>query len=191
MNCQALTPLGSFLNSRVLTCIEGWNTVSEQRYEVVFRGDVVPGQSIIEVKQRLAELFGADSARIDGMFSGRPVVIKRNLDEDMAKRYQSSMRKAGAVVDIRRSAETESDSSALSGETNQASPQLPDEEVEVAPVGADVLTPEYRRDFSPAEIDTSYMSIAETGADLLRDNEKQVVPDRKVDTSHLSLDDSE
>ncbi|WP_461481495.1 hypothetical protein [Porticoccus sp.] len=164
--------------------------MSEQRYEVVFRGDVVPGQAIVEVKQRLAELFAAEPARIDGMFSGRPVVVKRNLDRELAQRYQASMRKAGAVVDIRPAAETEA-TTAGSNEVNQEPPQLPDEQVDVAPVGADVLTPEYRRDFTPANIDTSYMSIAETGADILQDNEKQPVPDRQVDTSHLSLDDPE
>lgn len=162
--------------------------MSEQRYEVVFRGDVVPGQSIVEVKQRLAELFGADSARIDGMFSGRPVVIKRNLDQETAQRYQASIRKAGAVVDIRAAADTQSEPSAKTASSPaKSAPPLPDDTVEVAPVGADVLTPEYRRDFTPAEIDTSRMTVAEPGADVLREDEKQVVPDREVDTSHLSV----
>lgn len=163
--------------------------MSEQRYEVVFRGDVVPGQSIVEVKQRLAELFGADSARIDGMFSGRPVVIKRNLDQETAQRYQTSIRKAGAVVDIRAVAESQADiltSSLTEGETKAAQPSA-EETIDVAPVGADVLTPEYRRDFTPAEIDTSRMTVAEPGTDVLREDEKQVVPDREVDTSHLSV----
>ncbi len=162
--------------------------MSEQRYEVVFRGDVVPGQSIVDVKQRLAELFGADSARIDGMFSGRPVVIKRNLDQETAQRYQASIRKAGAVVAIRTTADTQPEPPVMiAGTSAQSAPQLPDEIVEVAPVGADVLTPEYRRDFTPAEIDTSRMTVAEPGTDVLREDEKKVIPDREVDTSHLSV----
>ena len=162
--------------------------MSEQRYEVVFRGDVVPGESIVDVKQRLAELFGADSARIDGMFSGRPVVVKRNIDQETAQHYQASMRKAGAVVDIRTTSETQLEpSSNIESTPAQSVPQLPDETVEVAPVGADVLTPEYRQDFTPAEIDISHMTVAEPGADVLRENEKEVIPDRDVDTSHLSV----
>lgn len=168
-------------------------TVSEISYEVVFRGDVVPGQSIVDVKQRLAELFTADPDRIDGMFSGRPVVIKRGLDQPTAERYQASMQKAGAVVDIRPAANSgESSTQPPVAKTEPASsvvPQLPDEDMELAPVGADVLTPEQRRDFTPANIDTSYMTVAEAGTEVLKEDERKVVPDRDVDTSHLSLDD--
>lgn len=166
--------------------------MSETSYEVVFRGDVVPGQSIVDVKQRLAELFAADPDRIDGMFSGRPVVIKRGLDQPTAERYQASMQKAGAVVDIRPAASSgESSTQPPVAKTEPASsvPQLPDEDMELAPVGADVLTPEQRRDFTPANIDTSYMTVAEAGSEVLKEEERNVVPDRDVDTSHLSLDD--
>lgn len=166
--------------------------MSEQRYEVVFRGDVVPGQSIVDVKQRLGELFGSDPARIEAMFSGRPVVIKRDLDQKLAQRYQASMRKAGALVDIRATAAPQGEAaSALADAPVQDTPQLPDEGVDVAPVGADVLTQEFRQDFTPADIDTSHMSVAEVGSDVLRDTEKKTVADRDVDTSHLSLDDSQ
>ncbi|MEZ5528400.1 MAG: hypothetical protein R3E57_00420 [Porticoccaceae bacterium] len=163
--------------------------MSEKRYEVVFRGDVVPGQSIVDVKGRLAELFNAESSRIDNMFSGRPVVIKRNVDQATAQRYQDSLCKAGAVVEIRKyTADTaESPTSPTTEAVSSATPELPDPTVDVAPVGADVLTAEYRRDFTPANIDTTHLSVAETGADVLRENEKQVVPDREVDTSHLSI----
>lgn len=163
--------------------------MSEQRYEVVFRGDVVPGQSIVDVKGRLVELFNAEPSRIDNMFSGRPVVIKRNVDQTTARRYQDSLRKAGAVVEIRNfAADTEVPVSQLESDIPPSpAPELPDPSVDVAPVGADVLTAEYRRDYTPADIDTSHLSIAETGADVLQENERRVIPDREVDTSHLSV----
>ena len=75
--------------------------MSEQRFEVVFRGDVEPGQSVAEVKEGLIRLFNTDASRIDQMFSGKPVVIKGNLDEETAKHYQASLKKAGALVQIR------------------------------------------------------------------------------------------
>lgn len=161
--------------------------MSEQRYEVVFRGDVVPGQSIVDVKGRLAELFNAEASRIDNMFSGRPVVIKRNVDKDTAQRYQDSLRKAGAVVEIRRFVADTLESLTRDDPEPSPSQELPAPSVDVAPVGADVLTAEYRRDYTPADIDTSHLSIAETGADVLQENERRVIPDREVDTSHLSV----
>lgn len=172
--------------------------MSEISYEVVFRGDVVPGQSIVDVKQRLGELFSADPERIDGMFSGRPVVIKRGLDQSTAERYQASMERAGAVVNIRPATNNEDppiDTAAAKPATNSdlspSAPPAPVGDMEVAPVGADVLTPEQRRDFTPANIDTSYMTLAEAGSEVLKEEERNIVPDRDVDTSHLSLDDSQ
>ncbi len=179
--------------------------MSEISYEVVFRGDVVPGQSIVDVKQRLGELFSADPARIDGMFSGRPVVIKRGLDQSTAERYQASMHRAGAVVDIRPAAPGSEEASpepvdampvaspeaVANSEPVSSVSSLPAGDMDLAPVGADVLTPEQRRDFTPANIDTSYMTLAEAGSEVLKEEERNIVPDRDVDTSHLSVDDSQ
>lgn len=179
--------------------------MNEMSYEVVFRGDVVPGQSIVDVKQRLGELFSADPERIDGMFSGRPVVIKRGLDQSTAERYQASMQRAGAVVNIRPVATSSEDTSpepvdtmpvaspdlTANSEPPAGASSLPESDMDLAPVGADVLTPEQRRDFTPANIDTSYMTIAEAGSEVLKEEERNIVPDRDVDTSHLSLDDSQ
>ena len=75
--------------------------MSEQHFDVVFRGDVESGQSVMIVKEGLAKLFKADAARIEQMFSGKPVVIKSNLDEETALHYQSSLKKVGAIVEIR------------------------------------------------------------------------------------------
>ena len=75
--------------------------MSDRRFEVIFRGDVVPGQSLMDVKQRLAELFGAPAAKVEQMFSGRPVVIKRDLDEEAAARYRVALKEAGALVELR------------------------------------------------------------------------------------------
>ena len=167
--------------------------MGEKRYEVVFRGDVVPGQSIVDVKKRLAELFSADSDRIDGLFSGRPVVIKRDLDQASAERYRDGMYRAGAMVTLRALEPEEHIADSLGSTDPAPEPRSPSTgnttSVEVAPVGADVLAPEYRQNFTPADIDTSDMSIAEVGSDVLREDEKQTVPERDVDTSHLSLDD--
>lgn len=73
----------------------------DQQFDVLFRGDIVPGQSLPAVKSALAQLFKATDDRIDAMFSGKPVVIKSNVDEETAKRYQALMKKSGAVAQVR------------------------------------------------------------------------------------------
>lgn len=186
--------------------------MSEKFYEVIFRGDVLAGQSVIEVKQRLAQLFNADATRIDQMFSGKPVVIKRNLDMETAERYQSSLLKAGALVDIRSATinETISEEKPVDSSNNdsgliqepesepdqqtqlQSQEQvLEDVDFDVAPVGADVLSPEDKKDFTPVDVDTSSLTIAETGSDVLADEDKKEFVPQDVDTSSLSIDDPE
>lgn len=182
--------------------------MSEECYEVVFRGDVLVGQSAIEVKQRLAQLFNTDAARIDQMFSGKPVVVKRNLDLETAERYQSTLLKAGALVDIRpavlddavseeRPVESSNDNSGLTqeAELEQNQPSQPevleDFDFDVAPVGADVLLSEDKKDFTPVDVDTSLLTISEAGSDVLADEDKKEFVPQDVDTSRLSIDDPE
>lgn len=74
--------------------------MTSQRFNLLFRGDIVLGRNIVEVKQGLMKLFKADAAKVDGLFSGRPVVIKKNLPELEAKRYQKALLGAGAQVEI-------------------------------------------------------------------------------------------
>ncbi len=70
-------------------------------YQVVFRG-VLTGEHAEEtVKQQLADLFGMPAQRIDALFSGKPVVVKKNVDRATAERFDQTFRKAGAVCDIR------------------------------------------------------------------------------------------
>jgi len=186
------------------------SVMSEACYEVIFRGDVLAGQPVVEVKQRLGQLFNADAARIDQMFSGKPVVVKRNVDLATAERYQSSLLTAGALVDIRPSVVDEDvseetplvapvvspesgsgiDQEAPSEDDPQPlQPVLKEVDFDVAPVGSDVLSAADQKDFIPVDIDTSYLNVAEEGADVLADEDKNVFVARDVDTSSLSISD--
>lgn len=70
-------------------------------FDIVFRGDIILGHSLEEVKLRLQKLFKADAAKIDALFCGRPVPLKRNLDEATARKYKAVLQKAGAEVSIK------------------------------------------------------------------------------------------
>lgn len=184
--------------------------MSEQHFEVVFRGDVEPGKSVMDVKEGLAKLFKADPARIEQMFSGKPVVIKGNLDEETALHYQSSLQKVGAVVEIRSNQPVDSvaqnsniqgedpqddsleDKSASQGDTPDSPESDPledfDFDFDVAPVGADVLPDGHKKEFVPADVDTSHLTVSETGSDVLEKKDQRSYEDRDIDTSHLSVE---
>ncbi len=76
----------------------------ETTFEVIFRGDITAGQQLVAVKERLKALFKVDDARIEQLFSGRPEVIKKGVDQATADRYRDTLLKAGAVVQVREQA---------------------------------------------------------------------------------------
>ena len=67
-------------------------------YNLIFQGKIIDGASLAEVKKNVAQLFKADAAKTAALFSGKPIVIKKNLDTESAKKYIAVLKKAGAVV---------------------------------------------------------------------------------------------
>ena len=66
-------------------------------YAVIFRGTLIEGSDPAVVRANLAKLFNADAARIEKMFSGQTVIIKKGLDAAEAQKYRAALAKAGIV----------------------------------------------------------------------------------------------
>ncbi len=75
--------------------------MSDERFSIVFRGDLEPGHSLPDVKLRLAKLFKANEDRIAKLFSGQPVVLKANIDSVTAEKYRKVLMDAGAHVMVK------------------------------------------------------------------------------------------
>jgi hypothetical protein len=69
-------------------------------YNLIFQGKIIEGALLDEVKQNVAHLFKADTAKIAVLFSGKAIVIKKNLETSAAKKYLTIMKKAGAIVRV-------------------------------------------------------------------------------------------
>lgn len=72
--------------------------MSQARFKIVFSGQLMPAAQLDEVKANLARLFKSDSAKIESLFSGNPVALKRDLAEDEAQKYLAALQRAGAKV---------------------------------------------------------------------------------------------
>lgn len=70
------------------------------RYRVVFRGELMPGADPADVRTRLAAMFKVDVSRVEPLFSGRKMVVKKDLSIEDAKRYRDGFRSSGAVAHI-------------------------------------------------------------------------------------------
>lgn len=72
--------------------------MSQARFKIVFSGELMPAAQLDEVKANLARLFKSDNAKINSLFSGAPVALKRDLGEDEAEKYLAALQRAGAKV---------------------------------------------------------------------------------------------
>ena len=167
--------------------------MSDQQFDVFFRGDIVAGQAIVDVKERLGGLFKLEAAQVEQLFSGRPTAIRRNLDEASAKKYQQALLKIGAIAELRpaRVDETPAAQATETSPVAQAAPAAEqassDDALSLAPAGSDVLRPDERSSVEATEVDVSALALEPGGGEILRTDEKRSVEAKQVDTSHLEV----
>lgn len=180
------------------------------RFEIVLAGELVPGNSLEQVKENLARLFQADAQRVALLLSGRRVVIRQGLDRASAEKYRDAIARAGAIAEMREMAVEEIELAPPPGtppapvarppakgglpplvvqprdEYMAAFVNVEAPDFGVAPLGVD-LQDDYRAPAAPP-LDLSALSIAPAGSDLgeLPRPRASAVPD----ISHLRLADS-
>lgn len=75
--------------------------MAEGEFQVVFRGEITGDQPVEVVKQQLGNLFRMPPERIEALFSGKPVVVKKNIDEGTARKLEQAFLRAGASCEVR------------------------------------------------------------------------------------------
>jgi hypothetical protein len=74
--------------------------MAEQRYHIIFKGEIAKGESIEDVKKRLASLFNIQASKVESFFSNHPIVIKKDVDYETCVRFKQAFKKAGARIRI-------------------------------------------------------------------------------------------
>jgi uncharacterized membrane protein YhaH (DUF805 family) len=69
--------------------------MSENRFNIVFDGALLPGVDTTTAKLNLAALFKSDVSAIERLFSGRKVSLKNNLSQNEAQQYLEALHKTG------------------------------------------------------------------------------------------------
>ncbi|MCG4455539.1 MULTISPECIES: DUF805 domain-containing protein [unclassified Pseudomonas] len=70
--------------------------MTQARFKIVFSGELMPEVALETAQDKLARLFKSDHTRINALFSGRTIALKRNLSEDEADQYLAALHRAGA-----------------------------------------------------------------------------------------------
>lgn len=189
--------------------------MSDSLFEVTFSGQVRAGEDAEDVRARVGKIFNADDTKLAQLFSGRNIVIKKNIDQQTAAKYQAALNKAGAECDIRpmkpadsaaepveptppaaesfepeasRNTETDYGDIAPPPQTDPlgiTGDQIEELSVSIAPVGSD-LQDEIVEAEAPA-IDISGLDIAPVGSTIGPTRKEPDPP--PPDTSGLSIKD--
>lgn len=189
--------------------------MAEGEFQVVFRGELTGERPEDEVKQNLSALFKMPLAKVEALFSGKPIVVKRNLDQATAKKFDAAFRKAGAKCEIRApggSAKAQPEPAAARSETTAAPTpstggRRPPSVAAAGDPNNTQLDIEVPDDLSGLDVDTSDAPLAPPSerpepdidigdlsvapADSGNLSEREPPPPADIDTSELSLEDPE
>lgn len=70
----------------------------QSKYKIVFKGELQADAMLDEVKAQLAKLFKSDSTKINALFAGGPIALKRDLSSEEADKYLAALQRTGAQV---------------------------------------------------------------------------------------------
>jgi hypothetical protein len=161
--------------------------MNQEKYDLVFSGQIAPNFELAQVKKNVQALFRVDDSKIQVLFSGKAITLKKGLDLDVASKYRVAMKKAGARVDLVLcpeekttpvAAPASSSASQLKNSVNATEPSGFSTELGAQPAAAKVPR---------EEIKAPNFGVAAVGDDLLSENEKTTIAAIKVDTSGLSI----
>ncbi|HEB28646.1 MAG TPA: hypothetical protein ENI05_12885 [Porticoccus sp.] len=74
---------------------------SSERYSVVVSGKIAEGFELSQVKASVGTLFKLDEGRVEKLFSGKPVAIRRGVEKASALKLRSALAKVGAIAVIK------------------------------------------------------------------------------------------
>lgn len=141
--------------------------MSDERFDLIFEGLIAPGADPAEARSRLSAIFKLNDQGADRLFSGKPLVVKRDVDSATAEQFETVFARAGAILTI----------VAKGGAAPISADDAPNGEVPSA-------RSEPRENDALAKIDTSHLSLAPQGGLL---EEPYDPPLRPIDIGYLSL----
>ena len=139
-------------------------------FDLVLTGQLAQGVERPNAITQLAQLFKMPTEKVEALLTSAPVVLKRDMAWEVAKRYRVAIKQAGALSDIR-------PAEASRPVTNQADTNPVAPSPAPGPQGKETATA------GP----TAQWSLAAVGADVLRPDERQEVVSRLASFTDFAL----
>ena len=77
-----------------------------ERYLVLFEGEVQSGEAVRDVRRRLIEEFALSEERMERLFSGQPMVVFKSNSREKSKEFSHRFAKTGALCHMEVESET-------------------------------------------------------------------------------------
>ncbi|AMX01893.1 hypothetical protein [Microbulbifer thermotolerans] len=162
---------------------------SEQStFSLIFRGDLVPGFTVADVKANFARLFKAGPGAVEKLFSGRPVAIKKGLSKAQAEQLQATLAKVGAQTALKAEGGGETPAAPAPREETQPQP-APGPEWSIAPMEGNLIKEHEREKKAAVQVSVDHLSLKPAQGNLIEDSERRRqqpvavnVPDWQIDT---------
>lgn len=165
--------------------------MEQQRFDVSFKGELLPGFELDQVRQNLGQLFKANEAQLNKLFSGQLCSVKKDVDKATALKYQQALKKAGAKPLISKAAESDTPATAATPTNKPAT---------VSQATTSATSQPQKRSDTPATGEpepsstratattksSSSLSVLPVGTDVLAADERKAIVERDIDTSALS-----
>jgi hypothetical protein len=82
-------------------------TEGKETYNVILSGEIATGRDIGAVRKNLGEILKVSQADLEPLFSGRPLIIKKNVDQSTARKYVLAFENVGVLCSMAPSLDTE------------------------------------------------------------------------------------
>jgi hypothetical protein len=165
--------------------------MAEERFDLSYIGELAPGADPTQVRERLTAVFKLSEDGGKRLFTGRPVIVKRDADARTKARFETVFNQAGAVLRATPVTMPEQPTaSAPPTRTDLSAPEGSRARGDVAPPLA--LTTqggflEAPRTVNIAAFDTSGLSLVSDPDWSLEDCEPPLTPTPIPDIGYLSL----
>lgn len=78
-------------------------TNGKETYNVILSGEIAAGRDSGTVRKNLADILKVSQTDLEPLFSGRPLIIKKNVDQSTARKYVLAFQNAGVLCSMARS----------------------------------------------------------------------------------------
>ena len=168
--------------------------MSDDLYEVAFSGQIIEGADLNSVKAKVGQMFKADGAKLEQLFSGKRIPVKRQVDRATAEKYKVAFERAGAQCEVKSlaaapvapTADDRQSTSAAAASQASASQQASNQVYTAGDYGEVAPPPQVvPLDISGDDIEDLSVSLAPVGAELA--DKKQDTPPPEFDFAELDV----